>query len=639
MEKPENQEKQEYTNGKFFIGFVPYPVADTRNIWVTQHIWTPFFHNKGPKNCNPWDDLRERLNIDLKDSPLSARISGSKAWASYGTPFLDYRNNYEEYMKNWVAKPLNRDACLNLFMAFRETIPEAVLDEDGRLKPVDPKYELTARFLPAAMAICKFLEDVDAYYKLPLNEYDDKWVHAGMFSLICLFLQNGKRAVPQFFTPPTPPSGLNASSDVPRPPSYTPDSLKMILEENSSEKKRESVEPEEEKVICPTFSSSRESFGAPETGVLPFDLFSHAQNFFQDQIPEDIAITSVQENQHSSIITPAEIHRKQIQFSKTYTLNNPFQVFQSGLFLIDKHLFRKNPSSHQCFIRQKLRAIPYRTDAISREYQIETNCFEDNMAIDAVFLDCKEELHFCYAIPVRFSDTGINWPGASAKGKNYFTLSIDEYGHSKQHHLEHMLDAFQIAPLQQENVYRPAQRTATVSFRREYLDYQFINVDTMVEIPITQSRNEATGEYQLNLTVPCPCTLAIIRNAISSLTPEEAELLQVSGYLHGIYGLKKNQDLAIAIMKAKAGYYPQLAFQYGAYLRTHGSINDAESHLRQAAEHGIPGAQFELAALLKEKNTTEALVESEQLLDILWKQGYRTYGVHTSVDLLNKYST
>lgn len=630
--------------GDYFVGFVPEEPVDERNIWVYDNIWEPFFRKtqknsrrgaNGPTNETVWKELTKRLSIVGKcdSGDLLNRMKGGKAWAGHGRNFLEYHEGNDEngirkkskdskYCIHWATKVFSLNSCVGengLFSRFCDSIPAYGVNDKGELQPTDPQYLHTMAHLPVAIQISEYLKDIEKYFSLPLPAHDEAWLNAGMFSLICLFLQNEKGMTPAFLIPPY----FEKSEEHNEPGyDYRPSTLKEI-----------------NKIYSSNFTSAQESFGAPETGVLPFDLFSRVQNFFQEQIPEDIAITTAWENQNASIITPAEIHRKQIRFSQNYPLNNPFQVFQSGLFLIDKHLFQKHPSSCQYFIRQSLRAIPCRTDTISREYQIETNCFEDNVAIDAVFLDCKEDLHFCFVIPVRFSDTGINWPSASTKGKNYFTLSIDEYGHSKQHHLEHILDAFQIAPLQQETIHQPAERTATVSFRREYLDFQFINVDTMVEIPITQSRNEATGEYQLNLTVPCPCTLAIIRNAISSLTPEEAELLQLSGYLHGIYGLKKNQDLAIAIMKAKAGCYPQLAFQYGAYLRTHGSINDAESHLRQAAEHGIPGAQFELAALLKEKNTTEALVEAEQLLDILWKQGYRTYGVHTSVDLLNKYST
>ena len=103
--------------------------------------------------------------------------------------------------------------------------------------------------------------------------------------------------------------------------------------------------------------------------------------------------------------------------------------------------------------------------------------------------------------------------------------------------------------------------------------------------------------------------------------------MAVSGYLHGLYGLKQNPKAAEQLMEkgAQAGD-PQMAFEYGTLLMQNGRIHEAEKHLRFAADNNIPGALFELARLLKERGTATDMAEAEQLIYSLCQQGCRTYG-------------
>lgn len=626
---------------KYFVGFGSFCCKDA--------IWDKFFPDTKEGNQKIKDSLSIEVieeensktrkitqNHKLDSDGLWHMVKGdSRCWGKYAKVFLGYNKEYEDrYYKRWdTLNFFTLEKCKPIFAAFqesileyeetlvvtfRESLPEYEEKLVNAFRESLPKYEEESfkdfwkslpeseyketcrKYLTPAKEICEYLSEVERYFALPI-EHNRKWLNASMYVLLCLFLQNRKDAKPEYREPPE---------------KYSLKNLRTLIANNGEEPKE--AEPSAQSI----YREADVIFHSPELEALPFDLFAQAKAFFEKEGE------SSRYKPLDPVITPAEVRRKRVPYSKTHTVGEVFSSFCTGVFLYEDFPIGENDSAE--YLGHRVRFVTSTSDGINRTFRLEGTCFEDE-TMEAFELIIQDQSENQYILPLRFDDHTVG----PAFVNDTFRIDIDGYGYPRSHSVDRLMKSYQI---QEEVQPYSTLRRYTIPLRREYLNYQIINAETMEVLPMQRSRDQQ-GQEQLNVVIPGPCKLVILKNEPTALSEEERLLLYIRGYLHGLYGLKKS--LFQAMLEMKAGLYHldrqcarQCAFQYGVYLRTQGDAA-AEGYLRRAAED-IPGAQFELAMLLLERDPFSP--EAEILLDDLWAEGYRYYGL-TSIDLMNKHQS
>lgn len=634
----------------FFVGFLEPEnnEKDLAKFICETDIWLKFFGNKDTYAKLQFALFGKKGTEKLDGPHIRHKVTGYDAWGDHANFFLEYCTNKEKYDHFWGTQDFELSKCLESFRRFNRSIPQVCTKK--------PEHQI---FLIPARKIRIYLEAISKFCYLcpdPDNNSNKKWRNAGMYTLISLFVQNGSIS-PECKTP----KGLGLTTLLYEIKHISGISaLKALLNEinevdnfegledllrqfehcigsNSTEEAEDTnmldrdISTEEVNVVEAVFKPykhPKESFSAPETGVLPFDLFALAHRHFKPQPCEELSFPAVTLN---SVITPAEIHRKYVPISGGISYHEGgFWNTLSRFFLIEERLVR---DGFQWNLQHKLAPIiPFQEDAFIN-FEINTTAFEDDCHRKVVEVDFREGHDFCQLIPWVLTES--KFYSCQQECRFCLNICITESGYYRDQSTEATLSFFGIEEYP-KSAQHYSHRTAAVRFRREYLDYQFFDVETLTELPVTQSQDPETGEDLLSITIPCPCQLLIFQNKLKPLSTENAMLLYVSGHIHGIYGLEQNVDQAVRHMSQQT-YNSHITFQYGAYLRAKGgATKQAEISLRRAGN--IPGALFELASLLKDKNTPESLEEAEKIIDELWNQGYRTYGAHTSIDLLNKHT-
>jgi len=395
-----------------------------------------------------------------------------------------------------------------------------------------------------------------------------------------------------------------------------------------SEKNRESAvlvaDTASEKASVETHSG-RTVPDEPIVEEYQFDFFEYIRQEFAENFSSEN--TGQPENTFSPDIVPAQIRRKCEHFSCNFSL-----IDQEGLisraFAVEEYLVKEKNQWHPML---KFRALPYsqeNTDSGSENnFQCEIDYFTDDPEHHGIILTAKKDgsSSFLNSYMLRVSQPDTSDFFVSKAPHAIGRVYIDTNGFPQDPRFEALFADFGFEPVAQQPSKQTVQwRKATSAFNPEYLRYLILDMQTMKEIPKSFSRNHA-GEYQMHLMIPCPGMLGITEAVFDESI--NSDIMAVSGYLHGRYGLKQNQKAAQRLMEqgAQAGD-PQMSFEYGTLLMQNGRIQEAEKHLRFAADNNIPGAVFELARLLKERGTASDKTEAELLIYSLCQQGYRTYG-------------
>lgn len=541
-----------------------------------ENIWRGIF---GTNKYGGSKQLRSMLSIDvavsLDDAIFSRKLKGDNAWSSEVETFLKYSENPETYQQKWLDKWASPPGCLDKFRRFIVSVP------------VEATNSEQARFLPAARKVSAYLEQILQLCSEYPND-SDEWIAAGVYVLVAFFLQNGKSVVPQCYYPPRecdPVKMQDAGATV------VPD-MGMQTQEESEYR---------------------------------FNLLEHIYQIFKDTFG---CGTNAQSDEEFSLdITPAEVRRKWKWFSGNFSLIDK-DGYNSRVYAVEKFLITEKGRWYPML---RLRALPYTEEInngdITRNFRHEAGYFTDNAECNGILLTARKDkrsgLIYSYLfknIQTEDSDLYISQTSGEIN-----VLYIDENGFPRDTDLELLLADFGFKSASPHMDIQPLRwRKTSSKFKPDYLRYLILDMQTMQEVPKYFSRDPSTGEYWIHVSIPCPGVLGVLE--VVSCEDVNGDQLAVSGYQHGIYGLKKNPKAAERLMEegTKKGN-PQMAFEYGTLLRLKGKITEAETHLRFAAQN-VPGAQFELANLLKERGTPSDLIEAAQLIDDLWQAGYRTYG-------------
>lgn len=542
-----------------------------------ENIWRGVF---GANKHGGSKRLRAILSIDesvlLDDAVFSRKLKGDNAWSGEVEEFLKYSEKPEVYKTKWKDSWASPPGCLEVFRKFIASVSSAAVKGDQM------------RFLPAARKVSAYLESILQHCSDHSSD-SDEWIAAGMYVLTAFFLQNGKSVIPQCYYPPR---------------EYDP----VKVHEQGT-------------VIIPKLAMHE-----PDAAEYQFDFLEYIRQEFAEMFLG--GNTGLPENSFSPDIAPAQIRRKCEHFSCDFRLKDQKGLI-SRAFAVEEYLVK---GKNQWYPMLKFRALPYTEEYdcedLEHAFQHEADYFIDDPMCHGVILTAKEDgsssFLNSYMISVSQPETGDLF--VSKASQELGRVHIDKNGFPLDPDLETLFADFGFEPTAQQASNQTVQwRKATSKFRPDYLRYLILDLQTMKEIPKSFSRNPSTGEYQMHLMIPCPGVLGITE----AVFDEEinSDILAVSGYLHGHYGLKQNPKAAEQLMEkgAQAGD-PQMAFEYGTLLMQNGRIPDANKCLRFAADKNIPGAQFELARLLKEHGTTSDTIEAAQLIHGLLQQGYRTYG-------------
>lgn len=632
----------------FFVGFLEPEnnEKDLAKFICETDIWLKFFGNKDTYAKLQFALLGKKEEEKLDGPHIRHKVTGYDAWGDHANFFLEYCTNKEKYDHFWGTQDFDLSKCLKSFERFNRSIPQVCTKK--------PEYQI---FLMPARRIRIYLEAISKFCNLcpdPDNISNKKWRNAGMYTLISLFVQNGSTS-PEYKTP----KGLGLTtllneikhiggiselkallSEIEKVDNF--EGLEVFLRQfeycigsNSTEDAADTSIPSNDAIpensntvesVPKTFKDAKESFGAPESKNLPFDLFAYAHNFFAKHA---YLVPPKTTQSFNPMIRPAEVHRKRISISREFCHSNKSSN-SVQVFLVDEYLSEENA---RWYLRRKLSTVPLRQDAGTTSFELQTTAFEDNSRRECAVLDLTGN---GTGLLVFLGFTQEDWLSSNIPNCLCSEILINASGHLIDPKIEKVLKNFQIRQLDQAE--EVSWRTITVDYNEAYLDIQFIDLDHMNEIPIIPSQNQVTGTYELSLTIPCPSRLVAIKVPVTELSQNEGALHMISGYLHGIYGLQTDINTALQHLLCevhRADFHGEMAFQYGAHLRKSGFNTDAELFFRKAGRH--PGARFNLASLLLERDPNSK--EAEKLLDALWLEGYRTYGSHMSIDLLNKHIT
>lgn len=178
------------TTDVFFIGFDHYNCKE--------ELWSKVFTSD-----NAWKSLRDQFAIDnqsgfdeimaIEPQQLLRKLSGREVWGKYANHFLSYRQNNTHYCHYWLPHEFSPSEWKEIFKRFQSSIPA---------EEACPEHQ--KKYLPAAQKVSAYLDSVLTYCQSPCPEDEKAWLSAGMYTLICFFVQNGKRCKPQYYEPPAP---------------------------------------------------------------------------------------------------------------------------------------------------------------------------------------------------------------------------------------------------------------------------------------------------------------------------------------------------------------------------------------------------------------------------------------------------
>ena len=446
-----------------------------------------------------------------------------------------------------------------------------------------------ARFLPPARQLCTYLERILQH--LSSHHADaDACMAAGMYAITAFFLQNSASCVPRFYGPP---------------PQYDP----VYIDEAAS--------------VTPAAAAS-----PTETEELAANFFEIIRKKFPQENKQNEPDNSG--SQDSDSIAPAAVRMEFRHDSHSFTVVDTENV-NTKAFIIDNILtFEDQQWRWRCSIRE----LPYEekiidTSSHSRTFQIASHHY--SMAdYSGLLLTARDDnkTAMMHSFLIDQKKMYVSEKPACISG-----VEIDENGFLVDRELEQILSFCRLkTPLPDASAQPVTWKKASSDFDPAYLQYLIVDAQTMKTLPMTVSRNPSNGKYQVQAVLPCPGYLLILEVSTNTGV-HDADLL--TGYMHGVYGLIKNMQKAEKLMRDGAERNdPRMAFEYGAFLLQSNQTDQAEKHLRFAADNNIPGAQVELAQLLKNRGSANDLAESRALLNSLLSQGYRTYG-STPIDLFH----
>lgn len=566
----------------YFIGFDGFEAK--KDLW--NQVFSAF---------DGWAELRNIFAIskqlgfskelDIDATQLNRRLSGSEGWGMYGDNFLSYRKNPEQYQACWMPHAFVPAEWIAIFRSFIRSVP----DNFAQCTQVQQKFWEPAR------EVCGYLRAVIQYCQDPLPQDGRDWISAGMYVLICLFLQNGKRARPQFYEPPAP---------------YTLAQLKKV---------RNQSQVREIHVALP----KDQEMAAPEQD---FSLWAYLRRAMEQREKADD--WDPWEEERTPVISPAVIRRQRTTLRKAELCFPLYPDFSSGVFVS-----RQIPvwDRGQWRVISQLVRLPWEQRKTGEDFgrvRLEETVFEDDPQCSGVLLAANSWgsyrcVHFSVYREGLCMGANQDW--------DVLLLELNEDGLPRNREAERVLGTQGILQDGQEK----KSITWTCGYDPEYLRCQLIDPDTMELIPIRGNQDPASGEYRCAVTLLCPCRVAVLKQRRLPEAPQWGTRLALAGYYHGLYGFHRDREKARAMMQQGAlADDPYMAFEFGAFLKEKGSVAIAADFLSLGAEHGIPGAIFELAQLRLEQGNTE---QAKSLLGSLWERGYRSYG-GVSIDLLGEYT-
>ena len=524
--------------------------------------------------------LRQLLSIpeDMSGSSFSHKLDGDKAWTYEVEAFLQYSKDPQQYREKWLEQWQNPAGCLELFRRFMASVPE---------ESADPEEQ---RFIPAARRVSAYLEQV-------LQQCGSHpggsapWIAAGMYALVSFFLQNNKYTTPRMYAPPR-------DCD---PTAQTQGTL-----------------------VLPGVV-----MGPPEDEEAPLDFLADLHRRFRenDGKKEENAPAQPEEEAVDPEITPAAARWEKVSLSTDFTIIDP-EDMSTRAFRLEEALVKENGRwCCRCIHRE----IPFEEvdgDRNRKRFLVDARLFPHEDIHIVLLTAARDGSKVLLNTAVFTEDNQMYVSGKHTPGS---VTEIDENGHWRDLELEQLLDFCGIGGLELERPQPPVRWKKTVSqWKPEYLEYLIMDLQSMETLPRSVCRDPASGEYRLEMQLPCPGKLIIWEVRTTGCDAEE---LAAAAYLHGDCGLKQDKDGARQMFgRLAAAGSSAMAFEYGVLLRQEGKQKEAEDYLRRAMEQEA-GARFELAGLLKEQGREE---EARGLIDALWQQGYRRYGKE-SIDLFGVY--
>ena len=578
---------------KCFNGFDGFDCRD--------NIWWGIFHANAHGGSKR---LREILSIsdDWMDPSVFARkLKGDNAWANEADTFLSYSERPADYQQKWLSQWTSPAGCLELFRRFIASVPSTVSCMEQE------------RFLPPARELCAYLECILVHCGQN-SEGSQNWIAAGMYALTAFFLQNGKAVIPRFYCPP-------AECD-------------PVISDKST-------------IVVPNVI-----MGPSESEQSSIDFFEQVSHRFHELFGKQKMSSSSKPDAEATtpeITLPATRMQKQ-SYSSDFTIQNPAGYY-TRCFQIERFLIRRD---NQWYSGCKMQSLSYTENGNEQTFRIESEYLQYEPTCNGLILTVTSDGRGLLNTFVSEMDTDRFFISKAATA--VASIEIDDQGRFRDIELEQLFEFCGI-----DNTSSAPQPTKkrkfTSKFNPDYLQFLVLDPNTLEVIIPTFSRDPATGEYQLNIILPCPRKLFILQ-VHDEASESETDYLALLGYLHGVHGLRKDLNAAKRLAKEKAESGDlQMIFEYGVMLKQEDEKKSiaAECYLRRAADK-FAGAQFELADLLKNMGTQSStaeetdsnqylwheawrqrrLSEAEQLIDDLWGRGYRTYDGKT-IDLFGKH--
>lgn len=571
--------------------FTGSPAFDSR-----ERIWDGIFHagNSRALLCDVLD-LSDRSE---DRSTFNKMKNGTRGWDGYARGrFLHLAASEEKDKDNYRTAWLNKLIASPVirFSEIREVLTDFVeICPDRTWPDVFGQVGNQVRgYLTVINSRTKTLSPDDAICK--------EYLAAGLYSLVCLFLQNAKSCTPVF-----------------RRPAEAWDPVVKYAEPEDDKSGRE------DNPVVVTLPPEAGLY-APEERELHFDLFSHIKEKLAEQ--EVAEAESGQQCDVPPVITPSLVRQQPVEITGSFEIAE-VPGFDSHAFLIDTQV---RVIGNQYQPRLTLRRL-YRTTRKAggmdiRTYQYSQQALLTLTAFEGIIISTEKDGTRCrlHSFTVTKSEKTGRFDSLSmgpCKLK-FAVVDIDRDGYLAEQELDELLDFCDVHPEKAgRNVHSLERSAVSGKLDPDYLNYLVLDRRTLQEIPKHPVRDRLTGARQLAITVPCPGQLIVLQMDTGSL---RADLLAAGGMMYGLYGCEQSvEDVNEILMKGVwTGDNSLMAFQYGAYLRCKGMPDIAVDYLRTAAAANIPGAVYELAELLTQQGQTE---EAGSLIQSLLDKGYRSYG-------------
>lgn len=587
---------------------------------VYERIWDGVFQ----KNHNLLRTVLSLTNPEiLDDITLSRKLNCTVSWTWERDCILEYRNNEEDYKQIWLDNIPTHPNYKELFEAFCKSVPSKT-------------DAWSDRYLPSATKVCDYLTKL-----LPLCNPEAKdsviAAAAGLYVLVCFFVQNQRKikggrilcVPPAKYNPVAVANNEKESTIAPQHTEGKPAGAIVNVYPEASESDVVSVFPSEE-------------LHSPES-VLPFDFFEHVKTkFIEMQSAKNLSSHKDTEDGNKQVpdsITPSAVRQQKTTVLCSFELAE-VPGFNSHAFIIEKCVKRIGNVLHPRIKLRKLSRSTRNNDGMTiHTFLLHHEQMSSDTICEGIIISVETNGTRCRLYSFDLTSSGkwnrFDSVSISPSSWRFTTVDIDKDGYLADREMEDMLDFCDVRPSEPNRYPHIPERTAiSRKMDRDFLNYRILDRNTLKEIPKHPVRDQITGERQIGITVPCPGQMIVLEMDSISL---RGDLLAVLGNLYGLYGCDQDELEANVIMAKGAckDGDPQMAFQYGAYLKCKGYIRDAESYLRIAAKQNIPGAKFELAELLLEQKNS---AEVRQLIDDLWSQGFRTYGATQSIDLFGEHT-